>query len=114
DGQARSQRLSVFAGGFTLEAADVVAGDGAGVLDALERLVSKSLVELDQDRVEQRFRFLEPICQYAAERRRQAGAQDKLLRGHRDWIVRFAEEASRGFMTEQRTWSMRLRDQQDN
>ena len=71
--QALFQRLSVFAGGFTLEAADVIAGEGEGVLDALERLASKSLVALDHERAEPRFRLLEPIRQYAAERLRQAG-----------------------------------------
>ena len=112
------RRLSIFAGGFTLEAAaDVAASDGmteARVIDAIERLASKSLIELDHEREEPRLRMLEPVRQYAAERLRQAGAQDDLLRRHCDWVVRFAEDAARGFLVELRTWRSRLRDEQDN
>jgi predicted ATPase len=108
------QRLSVFAGGFTLDAATVVAGEGEDVLDPLERLVSKSVIALDHDRPEPRFRLLEPIRQYAAERLRRANAHDELLRRHRDRVVRFATAAARGFMTEERVWSARIRDEQDN
>jgi len=112
--QTLFERLSVFAGGFTLEAADVVAGEGDGVLDPLERLVSKSLVALDHERAEPRFRMLEPIRQYAAERLQHAGAQDELLRRHRNWVVGFAELAGIGFISERQPWGRRLREEQDN
>jgi non-specific serine/threonine protein kinase len=112
--RALLQRLSVFAGGFTLDAATVVAGEEKDVLDPLERLVSKSLVALDNDRPEPRFRLLEPIRQYAAERLRHANLQQELLCRHRDWVVRFAEDARRKFAKAEREWSARLRDEQDN
>lgn len=59
------RRLSVFAGGFTLDAAEAVAGD-AGALAHLDSLVEHSLVVPGRGAVEPRFRMLEPILQYAA------------------------------------------------
>lgn len=59
------RRLSVFAGGFTLDAVEAVAGD-LPVLAALEALVEHSLVLPDSDHPEvARYRMLEPISQYA-------------------------------------------------
>ncbi|WP_205470942.1 BTAD domain-containing putative transcriptional regulator [Nocardioides sp. SYSU D00038] len=66
------RRLSVFAGGFTLDAVEAVADDLPGVLGLLESLVEHSLVLPDADHPDlARFRMLEPISQYA----------DGLLRG---------------------------------
>jgi predicted ATPase len=112
------RRLSVFAGGFTLDAAEEVAnGDGverAGVADAVERLAGKSLVAVDHDRDEPRLHMLEPVRQYAAERLREAGEHDRLVRRHLEWVVSLAAKAGLAFMREQRRWSARLRDEQDN
>lgn len=60
------RRLSVFAGGFTLAAVDAVAGDGA--LAHLDSLVEHSLVLPEEGASEPRFRMLEPVLQYAADR----------------------------------------------
>ena len=118
DEQIVFRRLSVFAGGFTLDAAEQVAdGDGvdrAGVADAVERLASRSLVAVDHDRAEPRLHMLEPVRQYAAERLREAGERDRMVRRHLDWVVSLAAKAGIGFMREQRRWSARLRDEQDN
>ncbi len=118
DEQIVFRRLSVFAGGFTLDAAEQVAyGDGverAAVADAVERLASRSLVAIDHDRAEPRLRMLEPVRQYAAERLREAGERDRVVRRHLEWVVALAVEAGSGFMREQRRWSARLRDEQDN
>ena len=66
------RRLSVFAGGWTLEAAEAVcSGDGIGsgdVLDLMTRLVDKSLVVPDETAAEPRYRMLETIRQYGRER----------------------------------------------
>jgi 8-oxo-dGTP pyrophosphatase MutT (NUDIX family) len=67
-------RLSVFAGGWTLEAAEAVcAGDGiaaGAVLDLLDGLITKSLVlaQADQASGAYRFHLLEVLRQYASER----------------------------------------------
>src|SRR5262245_15948578 len=118
DEQIVFRRLSIFAGGFTLEAAaDVTACGGvteAQVIDAIERLASKSLIEVDHEREEPRLRMLEPVRQYAAERLREAGERDEIVRRHLDWVVRFAVRAGLRFLTEQRHWTLRLRDEQDN
>jgi non-specific serine/threonine protein kinase len=118
DEQTVFRRLSIFAGGFTLEAAaDVAASDGvteAQAVDAIERLASKSLIEIDHEREEPRLRMLEPVRQYAAERLRAAGERDELVRRHLDWAVRIAVRAGLRFMSEPHQWTVRLHDEHDN
>lgn len=73
-------------------AADVAATDGVTerqVVDAIERLATKSLIEVDHEREEPRLRMLEPVRQYAAERLREAGE-------HYRPNVRFGYVSSRG------------------
>jgi predicted ATPase len=65
--QALFRRLSVFVGGWTFEAAEVV-GNGLDVLELLDQLVNKSLVQTEQTAAGTRFRYLETIRQYARER----------------------------------------------
>lgn len=69
------RRLPVFAGGFSLEAAETVAADDAlpstDVLDVVARLVEKSLVMLDVDGAH--YRMLETVREYAAERLQASG-----------------------------------------
>ena len=75
------RRLAVFAGGFTLEAAEEVCAGGAiarrRIVDLLARLVDKSLVSRGPA---QRFRLLDTIRQYAAERLDAAGERDTVGR----------------------------------
>ena len=78
-----SRRLSVFAGGWTLEAAEAVgAGDGiqeADVLELLSMLVDKSLVVAEKNgEGAGRYRMLEPIRQYARERLEESGEAESL------------------------------------
>src|SRR5262249_26307618 len=112
------RRLAVFAGGFTLAAAEQVAeGDGveqSRVADAVERLAGRSLVAVDHDRDEPRLHMLEPVRQYAAERLRETGERGRIVRRHLEWALSVAAKAGIGFMREQRYWSARLRDEQDN
>ena len=74
-------RLSVFAGGWTLEAAEAV-GPGGGledgeVLDLLSGLVEKSLVVArGSDQRGVRYRMLEPVRQYAWEKLEEGGEGD--------------------------------------
>jgi predicted ATPase/class 3 adenylate cyclase/DNA-binding CsgD family transcriptional regulator len=71
------ERLSVFAGGWTMEAAEAVASGGDvtewQVLDLLAALVGKSLVQADVIHGSTRYRLLETLRAYAAERLAQRG-----------------------------------------
>ena len=98
DERAVMRVLAVFAGGFTLEAAERVCnGESSrtpGVLDAVVNLVDKSLLvaEHDQD-AETRYRMLETIRQYAAEKLVDAGEADATRRRHFDYFLHLAERA---------------------
>jgi predicted ATPase/DNA-binding CsgD family transcriptional regulator len=86
------RRLGVFAGGWTVEAAQQVAGfaplDPAGVLDLLGRLVDKSLAQLDDSG---RYRLLETIREYARTRAAEAGETRALAVHHLAWAADFAQ-----------------------
>jgi predicted ATPase/class 3 adenylate cyclase len=92
-------RLSVFAGGFDLDAAEAVAAWGRGasmdVLDGLTALVDKSLVETDRSTAF-RYRLLESVRQYGAAKLADRG-QDVVRAGraaHRDHYLAVAETAA--------------------
>jgi hypothetical protein len=61
------RQLAVFSGGWTLEAAEAVAGE-SDVLDGLAQLANKSLVLVDEAEAEARYRYLETIRQYALDK----------------------------------------------
>lgn len=88
-------RLSVFSGGWTLEAAEgVCAGDGMAspdILELLTRLVDKSLVVADTRVGRARYRLLETVQQYSRDRLEEAGETTKTRRRHRDWFLALAE-----------------------
>jgi predicted ATPase/DNA-binding CsgD family transcriptional regulator len=97
--QIMLDRLSVFAGGWTLEAAEAVisAGDTGEwlVLDRLAALVGKSLVQAEESRGSTRYRLLETVRQYAAERlaRRAGSERDEARAAHRDHYLALVETA---------------------
>jgi len=114
------ERLSVFLGGWTLEAAEAVgAGDGideGDVLDLLSRLVDKSLV-LVEAAVEGalRYKMLEPARQYGLERLEARGEAGPVRRRHASWFLELAEEAEpelKGAWQEE--WSERLERERGN
>jgi predicted ATPase/class 3 adenylate cyclase/DNA-binding CsgD family transcriptional regulator/Flp pilus assembly protein TadD len=92
-------RLSVFAGGWGLEAAETVASgrgiDDWQVVDVLTALVGKSLVQADEADGTSRYRLLETVRLYGAERlATQAKAeQDEVRRAHRDHFLALVETA---------------------
>lgn len=95
------RRLAVFAGSFTLEAAeDVCAGDGIAaqeVLDLLTGLVDRSLVQVvDSTGPRRRYRLLETIRDYARHRLVEAGEVEAARDRHLDHYVSFAERAGSG------------------
>ena len=112
-------RLGVFAGGFTLDAAQSVAtGDAIDeydVLDGLGQLVDKSLVVADDTDDGTRFRLLETIRQYALERLDEVGETDDVRRRHAEWLAAFTARASAGtHAADQHLWTARLAAELDN
>ncbi len=138
------RRLSVFAGGWALEAAEQVCGEereqGTGnrvqekegepllspfsfllspadVLNLLTSLVDKSLVAFgDQEgTMGGRYRLLEPVRQYAAEQLQAGGEAEQARARHRDWFLALAEEATLHLRgSGQRQWLQRLDREYDN
>ncbi len=114
------RRLSVFAGGWTLEAAEaVVSGDGVedgDVLDVLSGLVEKSLVVAESAEGRRvRYRMLEPVRQYAQEKLEESGESEAVRQRHAYLFLALAEEAEpelRG--PQQKTWLERLEVEHDN
>jgi len=86
------RRLSVFAGGWTLEAAQAVCGGES--LALINSLVKKSLVGANQDSgSKKRFVFHEVIRQYAHEKLIEAGEAELHQKAHLDYFVSMAERA---------------------
>lgn len=86
--------LSVFSGGFSLEAAETVAGDTArdSILDLVSGLVDKSIVTRVMQAGEPRYAMLETIRQYGAERL-DSDELAELNRRHREWFAALAARA---------------------
>jgi predicted ATPase/DNA-binding CsgD family transcriptional regulator len=88
------RRLAVFLGGFDLDAAQAVAGGGDvqpyQVLDQLTLLVDKSLVVADDSGGRTRYRLLETVRQYAAEKLGESGEADGVRSHHRDHYTAMA------------------------
>ena len=104
DERTMLQRLSVFAGGFTLDAAEAVAAGGAiealQVLDLLTALVDKSLVVADDEPSRVRYRLLETIRQFALTRLASSGEAEAIRDAHADFHLRLAEQAALTFMAD--------------
>lgn len=117
DEQRLFQRLSVFAGGWTLEAAEsVVAGgpiEAGSVMDLLANLVEKSLVMLDPD--SGRYRMLDTVRHYAAERLAQSDEESASRSRHLAWCLAVAERARAGLAgPEQGRWIAELDSEREN
>ena len=98
--QVLFRRLAVFAGGFTLEAAEGIAGDGEDVLDGITSLVEKHLLRPeDGTDGEPRFGMLETIREFAAERLQASGEADALAARHAAYFLALAERALPTFFT---------------
>jgi predicted ATPase/class 3 adenylate cyclase len=115
------RRLSVFPAGFSLEAAEAVGSAPGGVaaaevLEVLGHLVDKSLVVAEHRSNEVRYRLLETVRQYAAERLGDAGEVEATRRRHRDFFVASADHAlaDLSFFWDGRRWLPRVRADHDN
>jgi predicted ATPase/class 3 adenylate cyclase len=116
------RRLSVFAGGFELEAAEVICAsesvDAFEAADLLGSLVSKSLVVADRTPGSVRYRMLETIRQYAAQELLRSGGEAEVLAardGHAGYFLGLAEEAAPAVSGRgQATWLPRLDTEWEN
>lgn len=113
------RRLAVFAGGWTLQAAEIVcAGDGIEVHEVfglLQRLVDKSLVITEPRADETRYAMLETIRQYAIELRLAAGENEMARVRHLAYFLRLAEQAEPELQRVQHSiWFNRLDEELDN
>jgi predicted ATPase/DNA-binding CsgD family transcriptional regulator len=114
------QRLSIFAGGATLEAAEAVCGgeeiDPYKILDGLSRLVDKSLVVVERpESGETRYRLLETIRQYAKEKLIEAGETEVTKDRHLDYFIQWAEEAEPHLNgVDQLPWLVQYEAEHDN
>ncbi|PBC55860.1 protein kinase [Rhodococcus sp. ACPA1] len=111
-------RLSVFAGGFDFDAVESVCTDPEIVPDALEiisGLVEKSVISTVQSGSTVRYKLLESIKDYAAEKLAEQGDEDTWRRNHRDYFLRLAElSESQSLGSGQLVWNRRLRHERAN
>jgi predicted ATPase len=119
-------RLSVFAGGWTLAAAEKVTVGASGgarevleefeVLDLLTALVDKSLVMYEEGSEDaNRYRLLETVRQYAGERLGERGEAEIVRNAHLSWCVALADEAGpQLYGPNGRAWITRLEREHDN
>jgi predicted ATPase/DNA-binding SARP family transcriptional activator len=113
------RRLAVFAGGWTLDAAEEVCTgmgvDRGEVLDLLARLVDKSLVVMVEHAGQTRYRMLELVRQYAGERLRMSSESDAVQHAHAANFLRLLQSAEPHFLSAtRRLWLTRLEPDHDN
>lgn len=114
------RRLSVFAAGFTLEAAESVCDTkqdlGLDVLDGLSSMVDKSLVrQVEQSDGEPRFVMLETIREYGLEKLAGSGEEALTRKAHAAYYVVLAEDAAAEKEPSQvKSWMDRFETEHDN
>jgi predicted ATPase/DNA-binding winged helix-turn-helix (wHTH) protein len=112
------RRLCIFAGGWTVEAAEAVCAGGElrgdDILELLAQLVEKSLVDIDA--FGERYRLLETVRQYAAEKLDASAEAAALRERHFDFFLQLVQKA-RWLIAgspEQAHWLKRLDDEFEN
>src|SRR5262249_19327403 len=107
------RQISVFAGGWTLEAAEAITRE---VLTPLTSLVEKSLVVYEENENGQgRYRLLETVREYAREKLRECGEWEAGHLRHRDYFLTLAEAAETKLTgAEQAEWFLRLEKEHEN
>ncbi|MFE6925496.1 protein kinase [Nocardia sp. NPDC057663] len=111
-------RLSVFAGGFELDAVEAICSGGLplqSALDALSSLVDKSIVDRQEMGTVVRFRMFEALREYGRHKLRMFDEDLELRRRHRDWYQKLAVDAEAGWIGHQQPdWIARLDREQFN
>jgi len=112
--QRALRHLAVFSGGWTFEAAESVIGESEA-MDGLMGLVNKSLVNVEEQEHESRYRFLETIRQYAMEKLSEAGESEQARDRHYDYIMNIAQGSNKDiFGMESITWLDQMDAEHDN
>jgi predicted ATPase/DNA-binding CsgD family transcriptional regulator len=117
--QALFRRLSVFTGGFDLDAAEEVCGgenhEHDEVLNQLTSLIDKSLVEVAERDGAARYGLLETVRQYAREKLEGSGEKPSIRRRHAGFFLELAEHAEPKINGKDREfWLGRLDTEHDN
>jgi predicted ATPase/DNA-binding CsgD family transcriptional regulator len=117
--QTLFRRLSVFQGSFSLLAAEPVASgaevERKDVVELLAALVDKSLVYVASRGLEQRYRLLNTVQQYARARLEESGELAAVQRAHGEFYLALAEQARAGLDgADQPRWLQRLAMEHDN
>ncbi|MGF6880846.1 putative ATPase/DNA-binding NarL/FixJ family response regulator [Nocardia sp. GAS34] len=118
DEQRLWARLSVFVGGFELEAAEQVCGyDMApgSALDVLFSLVDKSVLIREESNAVVRFRMLDTVWDYGRHKLQESGEADLLRRRYRHWYQRLALDAEAEWVSDRQIdWVARLEREEPN
>lgn len=119
DERALWARASVFAGGFTIEAAEAVCADERlpreSVLDVVHGLVEKSILARTEADGSSRFRLLEPLREHGLARLRDLGEEDACIHRHVSWVSGMLDEAClQWFGPTQVAWCTSLRAEHAN
>ena len=117
--QAMLRRVSVFAGGWTLAAAEhVCTGDGidrSDTIGLLTSLTDKNLILTEEHEGATRYRMLETIRQYALDRLRETGEEARWRDRHFAWVLALAEESFEPLTgPDQGLWLDRMARELDN
>lgn len=110
-------RLSVFAGGFTIESAEAVGADQGGeILDTVSSLLDKNLIaRMNQQGGDPRFRMLVVVREFALEKLEQTGTSEDTRRRHAAFYAELAEQAERELRGSRASdWLQRLEQEHEN
>jgi len=115
DERAVLRRLSVFAGGWTFEAAETICNN-VDIFEHLPQLINKSLVTLKDEGDEPRYFLLETIRQYARDKLLEAGEGEGTRNRHLAYYVELLETAFPELQTRAHElfWLKRLESEYDN
>ncbi|MBO0820090.1 MAG: LuxR family transcriptional regulator [Nocardiopsaceae bacterium] len=103
--------LTVFPGGFDLAAAEAICGPAA--VDDLPRLAEKSIVQYDEGAG--RYRMLDTMREFGAERLAGRPDADQIRQRHRDYYLSVVERAAAQTLSPRQVhWLTRLREETDN
>ncbi|MEV0055254.1 LuxR C-terminal-related transcriptional regulator [Saccharopolyspora shandongensis] len=113
------QRMSVFVGSFSLDAAEAVCADDdlprQEIFECVAGLVDQSLLTRDEAGSPVRYGLLETVRQYGQQRLRESSGEAVLRLRHRDYYLRLAEDAEADwFGPRQLDWLTRLRAEHSN